>query len=196
MTVVEPTTPAWLMVIDLQPGFLDPASPWYTPALGEVTERIARLVPLFGERVLFTRFVPPDPVSGSWQAYYAKWDFATEASSAWLWDLDTAFEGRLTVASHTFSKWVPAAKAHIGDNPTLVLCGVSTDCCVLMTALAAVDDGAHVRVVTDACAAKSLEIHERAIALMASRAPQLTLVTTGMELAAFAPVQARMVAAI
>jgi nicotinamidase-related amidase len=184
------------MVIDLQPGFSDPASPWYTPALAEAAERIARLVTRFGERVLFTRFVPPDTVSGSWQSYYAKWDFAIEASSAWLWDLDPAFQGRLSIASHTFSKWVPEAKAHIGDNPTVVLCGVSTDCCVLMTALAAVDDGAHVRVVTDACAAKSPEIHERAIALMASRAPQLTLVTTDMELAAVTAVQARTVAAI
>ncbi len=37
----------------------------------------------------------------------------------------------------------------------MVLCGVSTDCCVLMTALAAVDDGVAVRVVADACAAKT-----------------------------------------
>ena len=42
-----------------------------------------------------------------------------------------------------------------------VLCGVSTECCVLMTALAAVDDGAHVRVVADACAAKGPKTHER-----------------------------------
>ncbi len=61
------------------------------------------------------------------------------------------------------------------------MCGVSTDCCVLATALAAVDGGAHVRVVADACAAKSAEIHEQALQIMAARAPQLALVTTAGE---------------
>ncbi len=49
----------WLMVIDLQPAFAHPDSPWFTPTLDGVTAQIARLVPRFGERLLFTRFVPP-----------------------------------------------------------------------------------------------------------------------------------------
>ncbi len=33
-------------------------------------------------------------------------------------------------------------RERLRDDGAVVLCGVSTDCCVLMTALAAVDDGA------------------------------------------------------
>jgi nicotinamidase-related amidase len=53
---------------------------------------------------------------------------------------------------------------------------VSTDCCVLSTALAAADDGAWVRVVSDGCAGASDEDHERSLAAMAFYAPQVEVV--------------------
>ena len=43
----------------------------------------------------------------------------------------------------------------------LVLVGVSTDCCVLSTALAAADEGVSVRVVADACAGVDDDTHTR-----------------------------------
>ena len=66
-----------------------------------------------------------------------------------------------------------------------MLCGVSTDCCVLATALAAIDAGAHVRVVADACAAEPA-LHRAALDLLARRSPQLRLSTVEAELAAAA----------
>jgi nicotinamidase-related amidase len=84
-----------------------------------------------------------------------------------------------------FSKW-EALRGAIGADAAITLCGVSTDCCVLATALAAVDGGAEVRVVADACTAKTQEAHDRALALMAARAPQLALVSVAEELAAAA----------
>ena len=54
-----------------------------------------------------------------------------------------------------------------------MLAGVSTDCCVLSTALAAADAGCTVEVVADACAGSSDEAHERALAAMALYAPQI-----------------------
>ena len=51
-----------------------------------------------------------------------------------------------------------------------------------MTALAAVDDGAFVRVVADACGAKTQQVHEDALALLQTRAPQLTITSTADEL--------------
>jgi nicotinamidase-related amidase len=172
---------SWLMVIDMQPAFSHPDSPWFTPSLDEVAKRIETLVPLYSERVLFTRFVPPQALTGSWRNYYEKWEFATRKDADWLWELDHPWRGRLSIASHTFSKWVPEAVAHFGPEPEVVLCGVSTDCCVLGTALAAVDHGAHVRIVADACAAKSSELHNRALDLLSLRAPQLAIVTLEQE---------------
>jgi nicotinamidase-related amidase len=65
----------------------------------------------------------------------------------------------------------------------LVLTGVSTDCCVLSTALAAADAGAHVRVVADACAGLSEADHQRALATMALYRPFLEIVTVADVLA-------------
>ena len=173
----------WLMAIDLQPAFSHPDSPWFTPSLAEAAPRIAALVAAFGERVLFTRFVPPATPFGSWVPYYQRWPFATDPASDWLWQLDAPWRGQPSIASHTFSKWVPDAAARFGPDPTVVLCGVSTDCCVLMTALAALDGGAQVRVAADACAAKTPAVHQAALAMMAARAPQLTLTSTAEECA-------------
>jgi nicotinamidase-related amidase len=172
----------WLLAIDLQPAFSHPDSPWFTPAVAQASEKILELAPLYGDRVLFTRFTPPRLITGSWAQYYEKWDFALRPEADWLWDLNDPWKGRRSVASHRFSKWAEM-RALLGPEPSVALCGVSTDCCVLMTALEAVDDGAHVRVVADACAAKTPEVQERSLALMASRAPQLTIVTAAEEMA-------------
>ncbi|WP_046868168.1 cysteine hydrolase family protein [Microvirga massiliensis] len=168
------------MVVDLQPAFSHPGSAWYTPAVAQAAQRIAALVPLFGERVVFTRFVPPARPEGSWSRYYDKWSFACDPTADWLWEVDDPWKGRLSVASHTFSKWA-AARHLFGPEVNVVLCGVSTDCCVLATALAAIDEGAHVRVVADACAAKSPRIHEDSLSLMALRAPLITIVDSDEE---------------
>lgn len=171
------------MVIDLQPAFSHPDSPWFTPALDAVTRQIERLVPKFDERVLFTRFVPPDAPWGSWQPYYDKAAWALQPGAAPLWELDAKWAGRPSFGKHTFSKWGAQARRYIDVDDVVVLCGVSTECCVLMTALAAVDDGAHVRVVADACASKSTHSHQQALALMGGRAPQVRITTVHEELA-------------
>lgn len=171
----------WLMVVDLQPAFSHPGSPWFTPALAEAAQRIKTLVPLFGSRVLFTRFVPPRTVSGSWRRYYEKWPFALDPASDWLWAVDAPWAGRPSIASHTCCKWLPEAHDRFAPDAAVVLCGVSTDCCVLATALAAVDAGADVRVVADACAARTEAAHAGALGIMAARAPQLRIATTAEE---------------
>ena len=78
------------------------------------------------------------------------------------------------VTAGTFGKW-PVLRELLGDDPHVTLTGVSTDCCVLSTALPAADAGATVRVVRDGCAGSSPENHERALAAMALYAPQITL---------------------
>ena len=99
----------------------------------------------------------------------------------WLWAIDAPWADRAGVASHTFSKWLPEAHGRFAPDAAVVLCGVSTDCCVLATALAAVDAGAHVRVVEDACAARTEAVHQGALGIMAARAPQLRIVTAAAE---------------
>ena len=59
----------------------------------------------------------------------------------------------------------------------LVLAGVSTDCCVLSTALAAADAGVHVQVVADACAGVDDDNHRKAIDIMRLYSPMLEIVS-------------------
>ena len=171
----------WLVVIDMQHAFADPPSPWFTAGFTEAADRIAGLIPRFAPRVVFTRFIPPHPITGSWAAYYQRWEFANAPAHAEQWQIVSPWRGAESLDTHRFSKWGKELRDRIGPSATAVLCGVSTDCCVLMTALAAVDEGAFVRVVADACGAKTQQVHEAALALLQSRAPQLTITSTADE---------------
>jgi nicotinamidase-related amidase len=172
-------TGARLVIVDAQRVFVEPQSPWCTPGADAAVAGMRRLAGAFRERTVLTRFVPPGAPGGSWRDYYERWDFARDAGP--LWELVAPWTGAASVDLPTFSKWGRELAARVGAEPDLVLCGLSTDCCVLATALGAVDAGARVRVVADACAAER-ELHDAALAILRRRAPQLTLTTVADEL--------------
>jgi len=64
------STTTWLIAIDLQHAFVTPGSPWYGPASAAAIALVADLVPLYGRHVIFTHFLPPRDITGSWRAYY------------------------------------------------------------------------------------------------------------------------------
>ncbi len=139
----------FLAVIDMQRVFGEPGSPWLTPRFAEVVEPIRRLAEAFRPRVVFTRFVAPAQPRGAWQRYYEQWPFALQPPGARIYELADPFAAMAgpTVDATTFGKWGPELAARAGQGP-LVLAGVSTDCCVLSTALAAADDGIAVPMIT------------------------------------------------
>jgi nicotinamidase-related amidase len=173
-----------LAVIDMQ-RFFAPGQPWATPGFDELIEPIGRLVNGFGDRVVFTRFVVPARPRGSWVAYYRQWPQVTGPGTEQLADLVPPWAGRAAdaIAKPAFSKWGPELAARLDAEGELVLCGVSTDCCVLATALGAVDAGMSVRIVADACAGLNAAAHERALALIAGFAPQAVISSVEAELA-------------
>ena len=71
-----------------------------------------------------------------------------------------------------------------GETPTLVLAGVSTDCCVISTALPAADAGVRVVVAADACAGSSEENHAAAVQVMGLYDPQIVVSDSQAVLAA------------
>jgi nicotinamidase-related amidase len=81
------------------------------------------------------------------------------------------------VDATTFSKWGPELAARVEQTGRLVLAGVSTDCCVLSTAVAAADAGVAVRVVADACAGVDDASHEKALDILRLYAPLVEVVT-------------------
>jgi nicotinamidase-related amidase len=170
--------PPWLAVIDMQQVFADPASPWFTPRFGEITGPVRELVAAFRPRVTFTRFVAPAEPSGAWRRYYDQWPFALRPPADPIYRLagDFAAEPGPTLDAITFSKWGPELAARAGDGGRLVLAGVSTDCCVLSTAVAAADAGVAVQVVADACAGVNDETHAQALAVLRLYGPLIEVV--------------------
>jgi nicotinamidase-related amidase len=177
------TPPGWLVVVDLQRVFGDPASPWATPRFEEVRPRIRQLAETFGDRVVFTRFVAPGEPVGAWVGYYAQFPFALEPPDAPLYELVEDPGAHPVVTATTFGKWGPDLLDRVGTGP-LTVAGVATDCCVISTVLPAADAGVPVRVVADACAGSSDENHERALDVMGLYAPLVELTSTRDLLAA------------
>jgi len=157
-----------LAVIDMQRVFGEPGSPWLAPRFGEIVKPVRDLVAAFGPDVVFTRFIAPATPAGSWRAYYEAWPFALQPPDARIWELVDEFAAGAgpTVDTVTFSKWVPDLAARVGPGNRLVLAGVSTDCCVLSTAVAAADAGIEVRVVADACAGVDDDSHAKALDIL------------------------------
>ena len=173
----------WLAVIDMQRVFGEPGSEWLAPRFAEIVGPVRRLVDAFRPRVIFTRFVAPAAPAGAWRRYYEQWPFALQPADARIYQLVDEFAGQpgQTLDATTFSKWGPELAALTGgpggDPGQLVLAGVSTDCCVLSTALAAADAGVAVRVVADACAGVTDESHRQALDILRLYGPLVEVVS-------------------
>jgi len=173
------TTGSWLVLVDLQRIFGEPQSAWFTPGFARAEAGAVRLRQLFPGRTALTRFVAPEQPDGAWVPYYRQWPFALDPANADLYDLVPAVPAgdAVLISRPTFGKWDADTRAALGDTRDIVLAGVSTDCCVLSTALAAADDGVRVRVVMDACAGLTDADHQRALDVMALYAPLIEIST-------------------
>lgn len=176
----------WLVVIDPQNIFAAPDSDWASPFFDDAVANIRRLAPAFGDRVLITRWLPTADRDTSWGEYFSDWPFADRPPSDPIFDLVPAVQDlttRPTLDRPTFGKWGPNMEAVVGRGARVVLTGVSTDCCVLSTALTAADAGAYVIIAADACAGSTAENNEAALHVMGLYPPQLTISDTASILA-------------
>jgi nicotinamidase-related amidase len=169
--------PSWLMIIDMQRIFSEPNSEWATPDYTLASAGIQRLLGAFESRVCFARFLPPDQPAGVWIAYYERWPFALDPVNAPLYELTKEFASvpATMIDRTTFGKWDAATDEALGHPKDIVLAGVTTDCCVLSTALAAGDAGVHVTVAADGCAGITKADHQRALDAMALYSPMINI---------------------
>ena len=168
---------AHLVVVDMQRVFADADSAWATPGYAPASAGVRRLLPAFAGRTVFTRFVAPARPEGAWAPYYRDWPDQLRPADDPIWDLTPEFAGgdAPVVTATTFGKWGPDLAATTSGADRLIVTGVSTDCCVLSTALAAADAGRFVVVPEDACAGLSEADHRRALDAMALYAPLITI---------------------
>jgi nicotinamidase-related amidase len=169
----------WLAVIDMQRVFGETGSAWLAPRFGEIVGPVRQLAEAFRPRVTFTRFIAPEVPAGAWRRYYDLWPFALQPPDARIYELvdDFAAEPGPTLDAVTFGKWTPELAARVGEGGRLVLAGVSTDCCVLSTALAAADAGVAVQVVGDACAGVNDVSHGQALDILRLYGPLVEVVS-------------------
>lgn len=178
---------AWLVVIDPQVIFASPDSAWGSLFFVEALPNIRSLAESFGERVVVTRWMPTADRSTAWGEYFAAWPFADRPPTDALFDLvpdAVGLSSHPTLDLPTFGKWGREIEAVVGRGAHVVLAGVSTDCCVISTALAAADAGARVTIAADACAGSTAENHAAAIHVMGLYPPQITVSDTASILAA------------
>jgi len=163
------------MIIDMQRIFSEPSSEWATPGYAAASAGIQRLLGRFESRVCITRFLAPDPPTGAWITYYEKWPFALDPVNAPLYELSDEFISvpATMVDRTTFGKWDAETDRLLEHPQEIVLAGVTTDCCVLSTALPACDAGVHVTVVADACAGVTQNDHQRALDAMTLYSPMI-----------------------
>lgn len=172
-----------LVVIDMQRVFRDQGQ-WQVPRYHEIVPVIGRLQQALGSRSVFTRFIRDETESGAWSAYYRRWHDMRFHPGADAWDITVEVPADAAVLdAPTFSKWGPKLAALVPEGTEMVLAGVATDCCVLSTALGAVDAGRFVTVVSDACAAVTDEAQEQTLALLDLLSPMCEVVTSAELLA-------------
>jgi nicotinamidase-related amidase len=170
---------ACLAVIDMQRVFGEPDSPWLALRFGEIIQPIRDLVAAFSPDVVFTRFIAPAAPAGAWRRYYEEWPFALQPPDARIYELvdELGAGAGPTLDATTFSKWGPELARRVGPANELVLAGVSTDCCVLSTAVDAADAGVAVRVVAEACAGVDDDSHRKALDILRLYAPLVEVIS-------------------
>ena len=178
----------WLLNIDMQRIFGEPISEWVTPGYASASAGIQRLLGAFESRVCFTRFVAPEQPTGVWIDFYEMWPFALDPANAPLYELSEEFRSipATIVDRTTFGTWDAETDRELGHPAEIVLAGVTTDCCVISTALAAADAGVHVIVAADACAGVTAQDHQRALDAMALYTPLIDIAEVDSILASLA----------
>jgi nicotinamidase-related amidase len=153
-----------LIVVDMQ-QVVARDTLWHLPGVRDLLPAIIALTEAF-EDVAYSRHVPPaDGGHGAWKRFYENWKELDEDPTNWDLMPELADRPGLHAAKSTYSVFgAPELRAEL-DRDELVLCGVETDCCVLATALEAIDHGVPVTVVEDAVASPSAAGHEGALAL-------------------------------
>lgn len=179
----DPAAAGWTVLIDPQRIFADPESDWGSPMFADALPVMCAAAQAAGpERTIVTRWVPGRERPGSWADYFAAWPFADRPASDPLFDLVPEVRGlsaHPTVDLPTFGKWGPALERITGPSPRLRIGGVSTDCCVISTVLAAADAGAWVDVEAAACAGSTPADHATALRVMGLYAPQVRVRAAG-----------------
>ena len=185
------------LMIDFQEIFQDNATQgWacegYTDALASAHRAYDRLIEKGWDLcVVKTAYLPPKKIKGPWKEYFEMHsgvpkypsDNVYKISKNYIYNSETADNdtgNTVTITSSTFGKWDGVKKYYklIGERipRNVFVCGVSTDCCVLSTVLAAIDESKRVYVIENACAAGTRKEHRRGMEVLRNFYPNVKVI--------------------
>ncbi|MBR0137470.1 MAG: cysteine hydrolase [Erysipelotrichaceae bacterium] len=159
-----------LLVIDMQNAYTS-NGPWACPKMEEAAGNIIRLIESGKfSRIIFTRFDAPAAPVGTWKDYNEinREVNEDEQMNKILPRLQPYADKYPLYSKSTYSSLtVPQIQEEVNrcieDGSSVVLTGVVSECCVLATALQAVDMGCPVIYITDGCAGVSEQTEQAVI---------------------------------
>lgn len=137
--------------------------------------------------IIMTRYLPP-PSKHVWKEYLDMFPSIDRNPNSSDYELDSRLDGVAdfkVVAATTFGKW-PVIEPIVGKEPcNIFIGGVSTECCVLSTALAAVDAGHKVFIMEDLC--EGTVLHNEALNIMKAFSPNITVINSNIAISKIFP---------
>ena len=168
-----------LVIIDMQNIFVDGAGAWEVIGYQEAESVVEKIRADFPGKTVFTKFVADPAELGIWKKYYDSYPTTRLPKDHLMWDLTINLnDNDRLITVPTFSKWGTELSEIVGQNNRIVMVGVATDCCVISTALAAIDAGREVLVIEDACAGTSIANHNKAMEIMGLLGPMIRVVNS------------------
>ncbi len=176
-----------LVVVDMQNAYLEDQC-WACTKTSSCAEKIAGLIDGgVCDNVVFTEYLAPENPVGTWVTYNEV--NAEVNADAWLNEVVDELKPYLDTyplySKSTYSSFGnPDFKALMARAGRIIITGVMSECCVLATAIDAIDTGTPVVYLTDACSGSSQEFEDMVVSLMEFASPTHTAVMTADEYAA------------
>lgn len=178
----------FFLFIDFQKIFRDNQE-WKVPDIEQCFNRAKEaheLISMHQTRTLLTvktKYLPPSaiintncPNDHAWKKYFDLFPSVPRHKNHELYNELHDFESDTVWISNGFNKWRDCPSYKPPFN--VFITGVSTECCVLSTALSAVDSGANVYIISDACTAGTSEDHILGLSIMSKFKPNIQIITT------------------
>ena len=160
-----------LVVVDMQNAYLEDQC-WACTKTSACAENIVGLIEGgVCDNVVFTEYLAPENPVGTWVTY--------NEVNAEVDALKPYTETYPLYSKSTYSSFGnPDFKSLMARAGRIVITGVMSECCVLATAIDAIDTGTPVVYLTDACSGSSEEYEDMATAMMEFASPTHTAVMT------------------
>ena len=169
------------VVVDMPNAYLEDQC-WACTKTSACAENIAALIDGgVCDNVVFTEYLAPENPVGTWVTYNEV--NAEVNEDAWLNEIVDALkpytETYPLYSKSTYSSFGnPDFKSLMARAGRIVITGVMSECCVLATAIDAIDTGTPVVYLTDACSGSTQEYEDMATAMMEFASPTHTAVMT------------------